>query len=83
MHKELGATKQLARFCNSIAVFINPSLRAQTTGFVSYTVEAMLSGVMATKFASITGPLSVGPDIGATFSVTVDLLRNIFTGFWT
>ena len=65
-------------FYNSIDVFINPSLRAQATGFVSYTVETMLSGVMATKFASITGPLIVGPDIGYTFSVTVDLLKESF-----
>lgn len=70
--------QQLARFYNLFGVFIYPSLTAQATGFVSCTIEAMLSGVMATIFASIIGTLIVGPDIGRAFSLTVHLLEESF-----
>ncbi|XP_008785479.2 D-inositol 3-phosphate glycosyltransferase [Phoenix dactylifera] len=68
--------KQLASFYNSLDVFINPTLRAQ--GLDHTFIEAMLSGVsvMGTRFASITGSLIVGPEIGYTFLPTVDSLKK-------
>lgn len=84
-YKELGPNllvlgpleqKQLARFYNSLDVFINPTLRAQ--GLDHTFIEAMLSGVavMGTRFASITGSLIVGPEIGYTFLPMVDSLKK-------
>lgn len=67
---------QLAKFYNSLDVFINPTLRAQ--GLDHTFIEAMLSGisVMGTRFASITGSLIVDSDIGYTFLPTVDSLKK-------
>ncbi|KAJ0979577.1 hypothetical protein J5N97_015051 [Dioscorea zingiberensis] len=67
---------QLASFYNSLDVFINPTLRAQ--GLDHTFIEAMLSGkpVMGTRFASITGSLIVGSDIGYTFLPTVGSLKE-------
>ncbi|KAI3992281.1 hypothetical protein MKX01_030002 [Papaver californicum] len=74
----LGPLKQseLAIFYNAIDVFINPTLRAQ--GLDHTLLEATLSGkpVMATRFASITGSVIVGPEMGYTFSPTVSSLKD-------
>ncbi|OVA15554.1 Glycosyl transferase [Macleaya cordata] len=67
---------QLARFYNALDVFVNPTLRAQ--GLDHTLLEAMLSGkpVMATRFASITGSVIVGPEVGYKFSPTVASLKE-------
>ncbi|KAG0473644.1 hypothetical protein HPP92_015501 [Vanilla planifolia] len=67
---------QLSEFYNSLDIFVNPTLRAQ--GLDHTFIEAMLSGVpvMGTRFASITGSLIVGPEIGYTFQPTVESLKN-------
>ncbi|KAI3987112.1 hypothetical protein MKX01_036902 [Papaver californicum] len=74
----LGPLKQseLAIFYNAIDVFVNPTLRAQ--GLDHTLLEATLSGkpVMATRFASITGSVIVGPEMGYTFSPTVSSLKD-------
>ncbi|KAK1299406.1 hypothetical protein QJS10_CPB14g01676 [Acorus calamus] len=74
----LGALDQtqLAGFYNSLDVFVNPTLRAQ--GLDHTLLEAMMSGVtvMGTRFASITGSLIVGPEIGYTFLPTVASLKK-------
>ncbi|RZC76001.1 hypothetical protein C5167_000171 [Papaver somniferum] len=74
----LGPLKQseLASFYNAIDVFVNPTLRAQ--GLDHTLLEATMSGkpVMATRFASITGSVIVGPEMGYTFSPTVSSLKD-------
>ncbi|KAI3891654.1 hypothetical protein MKX03_004989 [Papaver bracteatum] len=74
----LGPLKQseLAIFYNAIDVFVNPTLRAQ--GLDHTLLEATMSGkpVMATRFASITGSVIVGPEMGYTFSPTVSSLKD-------
>lgn len=73
---------QLSEFYNSLDVFLNPTLRAQ--GLDHTFIEAMLSGVpvMGTRFASITGSIIVGSEVGYTFQPTVDSLKeSIFTVF--
>lgn len=66
---------QLAAFYNAIDIFVNPTLRAQ--GLDHTLLEAILSGkpVMATRVASITGSVIVGPETGYTFSPTVVSLK--------
>ncbi|MCL7021449.1 hypothetical protein MKW94_010652 [Papaver nudicaule] len=84
-YRELGSNlvvlgpliqSQLAVFYNAIDVFVNPTLRAQ--GLDHTLLEATLSGkpVMATRFASITGSVIVGPEMGYTFSPTVSSLKD-------
>ncbi|XP_074556094.1 uncharacterized protein LOC141811916 [Curcuma longa] len=65
---------ELAKFYNSLDVYMNPTLRAQ--GLDHTFIEAMMSGVAAagTRFASITGSLIVGPEVGYTFLPTVESL---------
>ncbi|KAJ4979407.1 hypothetical protein NE237_010187 [Protea cynaroides] len=74
----LGALEQtqLARFYNALDIFVNPTLRAQ--GLDHTLLEAMLSGkpVMATRLASITGSVIISPEMGFTFSPTVNSLRK-------
>ncbi|KAM7256198.1 hypothetical protein ACFE04_011939 [Oxalis oulophora] len=72
----------LARFYDAIDIFLNPTLRAQ--GLDHTLLEAMLSGkpVMATRFASITGSVIVGSELGYTFSPTVDSLKNALHKVW-
>ncbi|GMN23996.1 hypothetical protein TIFTF001_000345 [Ficus carica] len=67
---------QLAAFYNAIDIFVNPTLRAQ--GLDHTLLEAILSGkpVMATRVASITGSVIVGPEMGYTFSPTVVSLKK-------
>ncbi|KAJ3676886.1 hypothetical protein LUZ60_002610 [Juncus effusus] len=90
-YKELGPNvvvlgplemHELAGFYNSIDVFINPTLRAQ--GLDHTTIEAMISGtpVAATRFASITGSLIVGPEVGYTFLPTVDSVKRCLYQIW-
>ncbi|CAH8296619.1 unnamed protein product [Eruca vesicaria subsp. sativa] len=66
--------EKLAEFYNAIDVFVNPTLRAQ--GLDHTLLEAMVSGkpVLATRLASITGSVVVGPHLGYTFSPNVDSL---------
>ncbi|CAA7032238.1 unnamed protein product [Microthlaspi erraticum] len=66
----------LAGFYNAIDVFVNPTLRAQ--GLDHTLLEAMVSGkpVLATKLASITGSVVVGPHLGYTFSPNVESLTE-------
>ncbi|XP_010483541.1 PREDICTED: uncharacterized protein LOC104762030 [Camelina sativa] len=66
--------EKLAGFYNAIDVFVNPTLRAQ--GLDHTLLEAMVSGkpVLATKLASITGSVVVGPHLGYTFSPNVESL---------
>ncbi|XVF68857.1 hypothetical protein PTKIN_Ptkin11bG0034900 [Pterospermum kingtungense] len=73
---------QLARFYNAIDIFVNPTLRAQ--GLDHTLLEAMLTGkpVMATRLASITGSVVTGPEIGYTFSPSVDSLRKALYRVW-
>lgn len=74
----LGPLEQarLAAFYNSLDVFVNPTVRAQ--GLDHTFIEAMLSGlcVAGTRFASITGSLIVGPDVGYTFLPSVESLKE-------
>ncbi|KAI3840140.1 hypothetical protein MKX03_019372 [Papaver bracteatum] len=74
----LGPLKQseLAIFYYAIDVFVNPTLGAQELDHTL--LEATLSGkqVMATRFASITGSVIVGPEMGYTFSPTVSSLKD-------
>ncbi|KAJ6848506.1 uncharacterized protein M6B38_274815 [Iris pallida] len=74
----LGPLEQarLAAFYGSLDVFVNPTVRAQ--GLDHTFVEAMLSGlpVAGTRFASITGSLIVGPDVGYTFPPSVESLKE-------
>ncbi|XP_020578269.1 uncharacterized protein LOC110023287, partial [Phalaenopsis equestris] len=73
---------QLSEFYNSLDVFVNPTLRAQ--GLDHTFIEAMLCGVpvMGTRFASITGSIIVGSEVGYMFQPTVDSLKeSIFTVF--
>lgn len=67
---------QLASFYDALDIFINPTLRAQ--GLDHTLLEAMLSGkpVMATRFASITGSVIIGPEMGYTFSPTIASLKE-------
>lgn len=80
----LGPLEQyeLASFYNSLDVFINPTLRAQ--GLDHTIIEAMMSGVAvaATRFASITGSLIVGPETGYTFLPTVDSVKRCLYQIW-
>lgn len=70
---------QLAAFYNAIDIFVNPTLRAQ--GLDHTLLEAVLSGkpVMATRVASITGSVIVGPEMGYTFSPTVVSLKKVLS----
>ncbi|KAI3881890.1 hypothetical protein MKX03_008863 [Papaver bracteatum] len=74
----LGPLKQseLAIFYYAIDVFVNPTVGAQELDHTL--LEATLSGkqVMATRFASITGSVIVGPEMGYTFSPTVSSLKD-------
>ncbi|KAH0458762.1 hypothetical protein IEQ34_011576 [Dendrobium chrysotoxum] len=73
---------QLSEFYNSLDIFLNPTLRAQ--GLDHTFIEAMLSGVpvMGTRFASITGSIIVGSEVGYTFQPTVESLKeSIFKAF--
>ncbi|KAL5973495.1 hypothetical protein ACLOJK_030146 [Asimina triloba] len=67
---------QLADFYNALDVFANPTLRAQ--GLDHILLEAMLSGkaVMATRFSSITDSVIVSPEMGYTFSPSVESLKK-------
>ncbi|XVF46605.1 hypothetical protein PTKIN_Ptkin03bG0040900 [Pterospermum kingtungense] len=73
---------QLARFYNAIDIFVNPTLRAQ--GLDHTLLEAMFTGkpVMATRLASITGSVIVGPEMGYTFSPNVDSLKMALYRVW-
>lgn len=73
---------QLADFYNAIDIFVNPTLRAQ--GLDHTLLEAMLSGkpVMATRLASITGSVVVGPEVGYTFSPTIASLKKTLYRVW-
>lgn len=73
---------QVAMFYNGIDIFVNPTLRAQ--GLDHTLLEAMVSGkpVLATRFASITGSVIVGPEMGYTFSPTVASLKNALYKVW-
>lgn len=73
---------QLSRFYNAIDVFVNPTLRAQ--GLDHTLLEAMLTGkpVMATRLASITGSVVVGPEMGYTFSPNVVSLKMALYRVW-
>ncbi|CAN7121969.1 D-inositol 3-phosphate glycosyltransferase [Brassica rapa] len=85
-YKELGSSnvivlgpldqEKLAEFYNAIDVFVNPTLRAQ--GLDHTLLEAMVSGkpVLATRLASITGSVVVGPHLGYTFSPNVESLAE-------
>ncbi|WOL02037.1 hypothetical protein Cni_G10756 [Canna indica] len=84
-YKELGENvivlgpleqTELAKFYKSIDVYLNPTLRAQ--GLDHTFIEAMLSGVpiAGTRFASITGSLIVGSDIGYTFLPKVESIKE-------
>ncbi|KAF8053903.1 hypothetical protein N665_1363s0005 [Sinapis alba] len=85
-YKELGSNnvivlgpldqEKLAEFYNAIDVFVNPTLRAQ--GLDHTLLEAMVSGkpVLATRLASITGSVVVGPHLGYTFSPNVESLAE-------
>ncbi|RWW65275.1 hypothetical protein BHE74_00027427 [Ensete ventricosum] len=84
-YKELGRNiivlgpleqSELAKLYNSLDVYFNPTLRAQ--GLDHTFIEAMLSGVAiaGTRFASITGSLIVGSDVGYTFLPTVESLKE-------
>ncbi|XP_072979347.1 uncharacterized protein [Typha angustifolia] len=90
-YKELGSNvfvlgpleqTQLASFYNSLDVFMNPTLRAQ--GLDHTIIEAMLSGVSVagTRFASITGSLIVGQEIGYTFLPTIDSVKKALYRIW-
>ncbi|GMP89495.1 hypothetical protein CsSME_00041043 [Camellia sinensis var. sinensis] len=90
-YKDLGANllvlgpleqAQLAGFYNAIDVFVNPTLRAQ--GLDHTLLEAILTGkpVMATRLASITGSVIVGPEMGYTFSPTIDSLKKVLYQVW-
>ncbi|MFQ6624643.1 hypothetical protein Gotur_004203 [Gossypium turneri] len=90
-YKDLGANilvlgpleqAQLAKFYNAIDIFVNPTLRAQ--GLDHTLLEAMLSGkpVMATRVASITGSVIVGPESGYTFSPSVESLKKTLYKVW-
>ncbi|KAK8990369.1 hypothetical protein V6N11_009072 [Hibiscus sabdariffa] len=90
-YKELGShilvlgpleQAQLAKFYNAIDIFVNPTLRAQ--GLDHTLLEAMLTGkpVMATRVASITGSVIVGPEVGYTFSPSVDSLKTTLYRVW-
>ncbi|KAK8488822.1 hypothetical protein V6N13_000932 [Hibiscus sabdariffa] len=73
---------QLARFYNAIDIFVHPTFRGQ--GLDQTPLEAMLTGkpVMATRVASITGSVIVGPELGYTFSPTVDSLKKALYRVW-
>ncbi|KAA8543812.1 hypothetical protein F0562_022011 [Nyssa sinensis] len=73
---------QLATFYNAIDIFVNPTLRAQ--GLDHTLLEAMLSSkpVMATRVASITGSVIIGPQVGYTFSPTIASLKKALYGVW-
>ncbi|XVE59333.1 hypothetical protein DITRI_Ditri05aG0037600 [Diplodiscus trichospermus] len=73
---------QLASFYNAIDIFVNPTLRAQ--GLDHTLLEAMLTGkpVMATRLASITGSVIVGPEMGYTFSPNVSSLKKALYRAW-
>ncbi|EOY33902.1 UDP-Glycosyltransferase superfamily protein [Theobroma cacao] len=73
---------QLAKFYNAIDIFMNPTLRAQ--GLDHTLLEAILTGkpVIATRLASITGSVIVGPEMGYTFSPTVASLKKALYRVW-
>lgn len=73
---------QLSTFYNAIDIFVNPTLRAQ--GLDHTLLEAILCGtpVIATRLASITGSVIVSPEMGYTFSPTVDSLKQALYRVW-
>ncbi|OMO91151.1 Glycosyl transferase, family 1 [Corchorus olitorius] len=73
---------QLAKFYNAIDIFVNPTVRAQ--GLDHTLLEAMLTGkpIMATRLASITGSVIAGPEMGYTFSPSVDSLKAALYQVW-
>ncbi|XP_010535438.1 PREDICTED: uncharacterized protein LOC104810745 [Tarenaya hassleriana] len=75
--------ERLAAFYNAIDVFVNPTLRAQ--GLDHTLLEAMISGkpVLATRLASITGSVVVGPEFGYTFSPNVESLAEAISRVWS
>ncbi|TYH80722.1 hypothetical protein ES332_D03G151200v1 [Gossypium tomentosum] len=72
----------LARFYNAIDIFVHPTLRGQ--GLDQTPLEAILSGkpVMTTRVASLTGSVIVGPELGYTFSPTVESLKKTLYRVW-
>ncbi|XP_051143860.1 uncharacterized protein LOC127260194 [Andrographis paniculata] len=72
---------ELARFYNTIDIFVNPTLRAQ--GLDHTLLEAMLVGkpVMATRLASIAGSVIVG-EVGYMFSPSVEALKKALYRVW-
>ncbi|KAI7982769.1 hypothetical protein LOK49_LG15G01322 [Camellia lanceoleosa] len=74
-----GSTGRVLQ-CNRC--FVNPTLRAQ--GLDHTLLEAILTGkpVMATRLASITGSVIVGPEMGYTFSPTIDSLKKVLYQVW-
>lgn len=74
----LGALQQtqLASFSNALDIFANRTPRAQ--GLDHTLLEAMLCGkpLMATGFKSITGSVVVRPELGYTFSPSVESLKE-------
>ncbi|TYI90663.1 hypothetical protein E1A91_D03G137300v1, partial [Gossypium mustelinum] len=90
-YKDLGANilvlgplgrADLARFYNAIDIFVHPTLRGQ--GLDQTPLEAILSGkpVMTTRVASLTGSVIVGPELGYTFSPTVESLKKTLYRVW-
>ncbi|PPD90527.1 hypothetical protein GOBAR_DD12533 [Gossypium barbadense] len=91
LYKDLGANilvlgplgrADLARFYNAIDIFVHPTLRGQ--GLDQTPLEAILSGkpVMTTRVASLTGSVIVGPELGYTFSPTVESLKKTLYRVW-
>ncbi|MBA0761812.1 hypothetical protein Gotri_024403 [Gossypium trilobum] len=72
----------LAKFYNAIDIFVHPTLRGQ--GLDQTPLEAILSGkpVMTTRVASLTGSVIVGPELGYTFSPTVESLKKTLYRVW-
>ncbi|MBA0735635.1 hypothetical protein Gogos_019467, partial [Gossypium gossypioides] len=90
-YKDLGANilvlgplgrADLAKFYNAIDIFVHPTLRGQ--GLDQTPLEAILSGkpVMTTRVASLTGSVIVGPELGYTFSPTVESLKKTLYRVW-
>ncbi|KAG4207109.1 hypothetical protein ERO13_A03G046350v2, partial [Gossypium hirsutum] len=90
-YKDLGANilvlgplgrADLAKFYNAIDIFVHPTFRGQ--GLDQTPLEAILSGkpVMATRVASLTGSVIVGPELGYTFSPTVKSLKKTLYRVW-
>ncbi|TYJ42051.1 hypothetical protein E1A91_A03G061300v1, partial [Gossypium mustelinum] len=73
---------QQSVFYNAIDIFVHPTFRGQ--GLDQTPLEAILSGkpVMATRVASLTGSVIVGPELGYTFSPTVKSLKKTLYRVW-